>query len=186
MKKIINADKDDHIIEQLKREVLSDNILSTARSRHGIGRIEVVAASFVNERNLSIPEVEQNQVGTIVFLLRANQDVKNASFGMHLYDRMNELIFAAGARNLGIALRNLKKGQEMMASYKVRFSVSPGEYTLAIGCSAESDEPMKDVNLGVVDDRHEGIGPIIVHADKGKLFSFYGKAQLDVKIEYLD
>lgn len=167
-----------------RSEILRRDILPGARSRHGSRRVEVLAANFLNERNEHSSEVEQGRVTTIRFLLRASRDVCRASFGVHIYDRMNELVFAAGARNIGAPLKDLKEGEELIADYRITWSVAVGEYTISLGCSAEPDKLLEDANIGVVDDRHEGLGPILVHADTSRLAPFYGKARLPVEVSY--
>jgi hypothetical protein len=99
---------------------------------------------------------------------------------------MNECIFAAGARNFGVSLRDLAAGASLYASYRVKLAVAPGQYTLSLGCSAAGPEDNGDPNIGIVDDRHEGIGPIEVVWPSDRLMRFYGKTGLDVKIDYLD
>ena len=167
-----------------RSEVVRHDILPAARSRHGTQRLELLAANFLNERSQHSLDVEQGRATTIRFLLRANQAVRRASFGVHIYDRMNELIFAAGARNVGATLRDLAPGQLLIADYHVTWSVAAGEYTMSLGCSADPDEPLDDPNSGVVDDRHEGVGPVLVHVDNGRLAPFYGKARLAVEVTY--
>ena len=167
-----------------RSEVLRHDILPRARSRHGNRRMELLAANFLNERSEHSTEVEQGRATTIRFLLRANQSVKRASFGIHVYDRLNELVFAAGARNLGAPLKDLSAGEELIADYRLTWSVAAGEYTISIGCSADPDKLLDDPNAGVVDDRHEGLGPVLVHADPHQLAPFYGKARLAVEVSY--
>ena len=167
-----------------RAEVLRCDILPRARSRHGNRRLEVLAANFLNERSEHSMEVAQGRTATIRFLLRANRPVSRASFGLHIYDRMNELVFAAGARNLGGPLKDLAAGEELLADYRVTWSVAAGEYTISVGCSADPDRLLDDPNAGVVDDRYEGLGPVLVHADPQQLASFYGKARLAVEVSY--
>ncbi len=176
---------DDELSDLATRsEVLRHDILPAARSRHGQHRVEVLAANFFNERNEHAMDVEQGRAATIRFLLRANQRVTRASFGVHVYDRMNELVFAAGARNLGAPLRDLAAGEELIADYHLTWSVAAGEYTISLGCSAEPDRSLDDPNVGIVDDRHEGLGPVLVRSDPGRLAPFYGKARLATEVSY--
>ena len=164
--------------------MLRCDILPRPRSRHGNRRLEVLAAKFLNERSEHSMEVAHGRTATIRFLLRANRPVSRASFGLHIYDRMNELGFAAGARNLGAPLHDLAAGEELIADYRLTWSVAAGEYTISLGCSAESDRLLDDPNVGVVDDRHEGLGPVLVHAEPGRLAPFYGKARLATEVSY--
>ncbi|HET7537499.1 MAG TPA: Wzt carbohydrate-binding domain-containing protein, partial [Candidatus Didemnitutus sp.] len=160
------------------------NILPQARSRYGTQRVIVRAATIVTPLGANILGAAVNESIKILFLLEALVDVRAVSFGVHLHDRMGELVFAAGARNCGATLHHLAAGEKLLASYELHLSVAPGEYTLSVGCSAYSDPTDDGPNVGVVDDRHEGIGPLNISWPTEKILPFYGKAALNVQIHY--
>ncbi len=168
----------------LVEEMENKNILALARSRFGARRLIVRAATIVAPHGVNVLSAAVNESIKIVFLLEALTDVRAASFGVHVYDRMGECVFAAGARNCGVRLRDLAAGEKLLASYELQLSVAPGEYTLSVGCSAYSDPSDDGPNAGVVDDRHEGIGPLAVTWPNGQILPFYGKAALNVQINY--
>jgi homopolymeric O-antigen transport system ATP-binding protein len=164
---------------EIHSELIHHNILGRARARHGAGGMAIVAASFENELGEHGFTVEMQHPARITMLLRAATAVAAPSVGLHLFDRLNNLVFASGSRQLGIALPGLAPGDELVVSLTLGMSVQPGHYTFNLGCSEPSPE---GPNYGVNLDRHEGLGPIVVHADTSRLLPFYGMAQLPLSI----
>jgi len=169
--------------EQLAQDTLAHNILASASSRHGARGVELVAASVLNEHGLHSLTVEMLQPMTIRLLLRARQEVLTPSAGLHLFDRMNNLVFSAGTRQLGVAMRPFEPGEERLLTFILRLAVQPGLYTFNLGCSEASAE---GPNTGFNHDRHEGLGPIEVHYDRPGTLPFYGIAQLPMEVEVLE
>lgn len=169
-------------LEALKRETRTRDLLPTARSRHGSGadrQLELVAAAFWNE--LDQPSLHVRMLGTcrLQVLLRAVSAVAQPTAGLHLYDRMNTLVFAAGTAQLQTPLPPLAAGEEILLTFRLGLHVQPGEYTFSLGCG----EPVQEgPNAGFVHDRHEGLGPIHVHQPTGDIHPFYGVAQLPLEI----
>jgi hypothetical protein len=115
---------------------------------------------------------------TIRLLLRAARDVPRPKAGLHLFDRLGNLVFASGTVQAGVALPPLGAGDECVVALRLTFSVQPGEYTLSLGC-AEVEE--REDAVGVFLDQHEGLGPIAVHARPG-FPPFYGIAKLPMEV----
>jgi hypothetical protein len=167
-------------LAERKAAIMDHNILPKARSRHGVHELEVLAACFVNERGLHSMSVEMLKTVQIHLLLRANREIADPSAGLHLYDRMNNVVFAAGTRQLRTAMRPLRIGEERVLVFRLTMTVQPGPYTFSVGCSEPSlDGP----NHGFIQDRHEGLGPIEVYQSATEIWPFYGIAQLPLKIE---
>lgn len=163
----------------LRAEILAHNILPRARSRHGNGDMEVVAATFRNELGEHSMAVDMTKTATLHLLVRAHRDVPHPTVGLHLIDRMNNLVFAAGTRQLGSAMPPLKADEERLLAFRLELAVQPGEYTFSLGCG----EPSPDgPNHGFIQDRHEGLGPITVHGDPHRIWPFYGIARLPLEI----
>ena len=159
----------------LRHEIVAHDILGKARSRHGAGGLSIAAATFQNEVGLHEFSVAMQASARIDVLLRADADVAAPAVGLHLFDRMNNLVFAAGSRQRGVALPALRSGDELVVSIDLGFHVQPGEYTFNLGSSEPSPEgPNHGINL----DRHEGLGPVVVHADTSRVMPFYGIAEL--------
>jgi ABC-type polysaccharide/polyol phosphate transport system ATPase subunit len=166
----------------LAAEFSGHNILPRARSRHGNGEMKIEAACFINELGEHSMTVEMGKRATLQVRVRAERAIPEPSVGLNLIDRMNNLVFAAGTRQLGAPMPPMSAGDERVITFRLELSVQPGEYTFSVGCGEPSDE---GPNHGYVQDRHEGLGPITVHANAGHLWPFYGIARLPLEISVL-
>jgi ABC-type multidrug transport system ATPase subunit len=169
--------------ENAKAEMMKHNILPGARSRIGDHSLEVMAATFENERGEHSLSVEMMRSATIRVLLHAHEPVASPSAGLHLYDRMANLVFAAGTRQLNVLMEPMLAGEERLLAFKLQLSVQPGEYTLSLGCSEPSP---RGPNFGFVHDRHEGLGPVVVHYERTDVLPYYGIACLPMSISVVD
>lgn len=167
---------------ELRGQILRADILARARGRHGVGGLHMLAARFLNEHGDDSFEVEMLRTATLRVLVQAESDVPAPSVGLHLFDSMGNLVFAAGSRQLRIELAPLRRGDEMAIELRLSLQVGPGLYTFNLGCSEPSVE---GPNVGVIHDRVEGLGPIRVHADDSGVLPFYGIARLPLEIERL-
>jgi lipopolysaccharide transport system ATP-binding protein len=172
---------DNGLTEELRAPTLSNNILQTAAGRHGEGKMEFTAVAVLDEKNNPCTDFRLNETVRICTILRANEDIEYAGTGVRLIDRMSNLIFASGNRQLGIHLPALEKGQEILICFQLSLTVNPAEYTLTVDCSEPTDE---GPNQGAFQDVVEGIGPISVNFDSNKMWPFYGMAQLPLKISF--
>ncbi|MGN6369114.1 MAG: ABC transporter ATP-binding protein [Phycisphaerae bacterium] len=162
--------------ESVERDLLvKHDVLSQARSRHGQGEFKIAAATVQDEEGHFTLLIGCMKHAVITLLLRAEHAIPNGSAGLHIFDRLNNLVFAAGTRQLGITLPPLKKGEEVIVRFRVQANLQPGEYTFSLGCSEPSPE---DVNLGHIQDRAEGLGPLLILAPESKLAPFYGITKL--------
>ena len=161
------------------REVVAHNFLAGAKSRHGDRRLEIVAGSCENEHGAPSLRVEMTRVAQLRFLIRAHEAVAEPALGLNVYDRMTNLVFAAGTRQLGVVLAPLAAGQERIVTFKLTCNLQPGEYTFSI----ESSEPSTEgPNFGFLHDKHEGLGPLVVHYEHNHTWPFYGIARLPLEI----
>lgn len=155
-------------------EIMARNILPFAKTRHGNGGMHIVAASVKGPSSEGL-EISVDDELTLALLLEADAPVASPSAGIHLFDRMNNLIFAAGTRNLRIDMPPMVKGEKRLVEFTLRMAVQPGQYTYSLGCSdAIPGEP----NNGVVLDRIEGLGPVSVMFASDSLMPFHGVARL--------
>ena len=179
----MKADRDFHQESGLMSpsEILRNNILQANGRRHGAGGLEVVAARVTNPHKKDTLVVPM--LGWLHFhlLLRAKEEISDPHTGIHLFDRLGNLVFAAGTRQLKHRLPALKSGQEIVVKLMILFSVQPGDYTFSLGASEPSEE---GPNIGYIHDRHEMLGPIVVMADPNEVFPFYGIAQLPMKVSF--
>lgn len=160
-------------------ELLQNNILPRARSRHGAGGIEIVAATFQNELDQHAMTVAQGRIATLRVLLRANKPIARPSTGLHLYDRLGNLVFAAGTTQLRIPIPAMQPADECALTIRLGFPIQPGEYTMSLECA---ESPTGDVDISTQEDAYEGLGPIAVHHSDAGFPQFYGMAQLPMEI----
>ncbi len=162
-----------------REALLANNLLPAARSRHGEHRFEIAAAAAENEHGAPSLRVEMNRVLTLRCLLRAHDPVAEPAVGINLYDRMANLVFAAGTRQLGLVLPPMAAGDERVVTFRLTCSLQPGEYTFSL----EASEPSAaGANFGFLHDKHEGLGPLVVHYEHNHTWPFYGIARLPLEI----
>jgi hypothetical protein len=164
-----------------RSEILEHNILGPAYSRHGAGGLEVVAARVTDHLGKDTLAVNMLSLLSFHLLLRAKERVDEPRAGIHLYDRMGNLVFASGTRQLKQRLPDLEPGGELVVKFEIGFNVQPGEYTFSLGAGEPSEE---GPNIGYVHDTHEMLGPLVVTADPAEIFPFYGIAQLPMKVSF--
>jgi len=164
-----------------REEIIAHNILVKSKNRHGSGALEIIAARVTSEEGRDTLQVEMLKNLTFHLLLHAHEDIISPSAGIHLFDRLGNIVFAAGTRQLGKRLPSLSIGEEIIVKMELQFNVQPGEYTFSLGTS----EPSSDLNphVGFIQDRHELLGPITVTADMDKMLPFYGIAQLPMTVD---
>jgi ABC-type polysaccharide/polyol phosphate transport system ATPase subunit len=155
-------------------EICAHSILS-GRDRHGLGGIELIAARVTDEAGSDTLTVKVMDSLVLHARIRARQAASGISVGIHLFDRMANLVFASGTGLSRVALPDLAAGEELVVRLKVTFSVQPGEYTFSLGVSAP---------LGTNQDRHEMLGPIQVVPEDQELPRFYGIARLPLEADF--
>lgn len=144
---------------------------------HGVGGLRIVGGRVVDaggHETLMVP-----LGGTLRFqlLIEAREDVPEPAAGIHVYDRLGNLVFAAGTRQVGASLPPLERGQELAVELAVTFDLGPGPYTFSLGCGEPADDP--DPNVGVRHHICEKLGPVLVGWEAGRAVpSFYGIARL--------
>ena len=158
---------------------LPSDILAGARSRHGPRDLELAGATLQDESGAHTLSVRQMQSITIHVRVRAQAHVSRPSAGLHLFDRLGNLVFAAGTAQHRREFPPMRPGEERTVTFRLTLCVQPGEYTLSLGCA---QVPESGGDVGVVQDQYEGIGPIAVHAADGQMPRFYGIAQLPMEI----
>ncbi len=165
---------------RLAGAVLRDNLLPRARSRHGSRRLELLAARFESRFGANSLQVEMLEEGTFTLLVQAHADIAVPHLGINVYDRMNNLVFAAGNAQLQVPLPPLRAGDRLLLPFTLRFAVQPGPYTCTLMASEQgADGP----DAGMFYDVHEGLGPFEVYRpDPEATMPFYGIAQLPMSI----
>jgi len=163
-------------------EIISHNILSESSNRHGYGGLEIMGVRITDKTGRDTLQVEMLEDLTFHLLLRANDDIVSPSAGIHLFDRLWNVVFATGTRQLRKTLPDLQAGDKVIVKMKLTFNVQPGEYTFSLG--AAEALPEESSNVALIHDRHNLLGPIAVTADYNELMPFYGIAQLPMYVEF--
>lgn len=162
--------------------IFDRSILTGAQNRHGAGGVEITAARVTDDELKDTLQVEMRKALNFHILLHARSNVVNPSAGLHVYDRLGNLVFAAGARHLGKRLPDLSPGDRVVVKIRLTFNVQPGEYTFNLAVSEHL--PEHEANIAHTHDRYEMLGPVLVTADSAKMLPFYGIAQLPMSAEY--
>lgn len=159
--------------------ILQNNILRNTK-KHGAGGLEIVAARVFNRQGRDTFHVNMLDILQIHLLVQAKEHIKSPNVGIHLYDRFNNLVFAAGTRQLGHILQDLRPGERVLVEFGLQLAVQAGEYTLSLGAAEPSVE---GANVGYIHARCENLGPITVHADTTEILPFYGVAKLPLQVQ---
>jgi lipopolysaccharide transport system ATP-binding protein len=163
------------------RELLfRDDILGSCKSRHGGLTLEILAARISNSLGDNTRRAEMREHLRFEVLFRANDDVRQPACGLHFFDRMNNLVFAAGTPQLRVKLDPMPKGAELLVTFIVEMALQPGPYTFNI---AVGEPDPTNANHATFHDVCEGLGPIDVSAPMETVWPFYGIARLPMKIE---
>jgi ABC-type polysaccharide/polyol phosphate transport system ATPase subunit len=163
-------------------EVMDHDILGSARSSRGEGKLRILAACISNGPGQYGYDVILMKEIKIRMIIQAFDAVKNPSAGIDLHDRMNNLVFAAGTRQIGVVLADMVAGDKILLEISLAMQVQPGEYTFSLVCSEPSPE---HANMGIDHDRYDGLGPINVFIKDAGVMPFYGIAQLPIVIKQL-
>jgi lipopolysaccharide transport system ATP-binding protein len=166
-------------------ELLANSILGSARSRHGSGGMQIVAAALQNDNGQHVHTFPVFSTATFRVLLRAGVPVAQPNVGIHLYDRLANLVFASSTRQLGISVPPLAPAEEREVTFRIGLPLQPGPYTFSLGCS--EPDATGNPDLSALHDRHEGLGPFQVCAPDNfdvttKPFPFYGLVQLPMEV----
>jgi hypothetical protein len=84
--------------------------------------------------------VEQNQWLDLFARFEAAADVGPVNFGVSVLDRLGRLAFARGWVNGDLEPLHLAKGQQVVAKFRMRVDLEPGEYSVGLAAA----EPLRD------------------------------------------
>jgi ABC-type polysaccharide/polyol phosphate transport system ATPase subunit len=157
----------------------SSDIRAEARSEHGARELEISRVGIFDLVGVPTRNFVVGEKLRIVAELVASREIVDPNTGIHFYDRMNNLVFAAGTRQLRTQFADLCAGEKRIISFVLEMAVQPGIYTLSVGCGQASDDP----NSGYIQHRLEGLGPVTVLPASDGTWPFYGLARLPFDIE---
>jgi hypothetical protein len=172
----------DNVCTLSEGDVIAHNILiSETTRRHGKRGMEILAACVVDREGQPTFQVQIMDSLSFYLLLRANEEIAEPGAGIHLYDRLGNLVFAAGNFQLKTILPPLTKGEKMIVGFDLCFAVYPGEYTFELALGEPSDE---GPNVGFFHDKLSMLCPIKVICNANEVLPFYGIAQLPMSIRW--
>lgn len=143
--------------------------------QQGSKELELLTARVIDDGGNPGQVVSAGEHLTFQMLVRANRQIEHPNFGVELYDRMNQLVFATSSLFLGDRPPVMRPGDTVLANLRVKFGLRPGEYTFALVAAASPDGNPKH---GKYLDRRYNLGPITVSADPDH-YRFLGLAWLD-------
>jgi hypothetical protein len=153
------------------------NILDpTSPNRHGPRGLEIAAARVTGDDGRDLHAVEMGGHVAFELLVRANRDIARPNVGVELFNRFGTLVFGTGALQQRQTLPSMKEGDELLLRFEIELAIEPGEYTFALAVATVAISP--NPNVGIFEDRFEGMGPLVVHANPEILHTFYGVARL--------
>ena len=157
------------------------DIRAEARSEHGARDLVVEQVAIFDSARRPARNFRVGETMHIVALLRAKRNLGGTSAGLHFYDRMNNLVFAAGTRQLQVPFGDFSRDETRLVEFQLQLNVHPGEYTFSVGCSQVAQE---GPNHGYAQHRLEGLGPITILPSPGPngTWPFYGQANLPMEI----
>ena len=163
-------------------KIRADSLLADARARHGDRSIELLGARICDTQSNTVRHASMGDRVSIEMVVRANRDVGRPGYGIHLFDRMNNLVYGAGTPQLQVATQPLRQGSEALVVLHIELSIHPGLYTFNL---AVAEPDIDDPNIGTFLDVCEGLGPIEVAPPASGAWPFYGIARLPMRIEVI-
>lgn len=162
-------------------EIEKKSIVPKRCQRHGAGGITILAVRATDHRGTDTLNVVMMEPLHLDVLVCANENVYNIHAGVHLYDRLGNLVFASGTRQLGVSLPDLQAEQKAIVRLSIKMNIQPGEYVFSVGVSEPSSE---GPDVGYIHDRIDMLGPLLILSGNFTIQPFYGIALLPMEATY--
>lgn len=166
--------------ESLRQSLIDHDISQDAKSRHGNEKLRILAVNICNEEEEHTLSVRCHQSMKVKVLLKAEESVAHPAAGVLLFDRMANLVFAAGTPQKSVDMPSMKAGQELVLQFRIAMNLSPEQYS--IGVDASEFDPA-DPDHGDFSDRITGLGPVSVLSEASEHRTFFGMTDLPMEIE---
>ena len=111
------------------QELVERSILRRSPTKHEAPGLELVATCVCDEKGQDCLSVDMMRALVFHLLVWANRAVQCPIVGIHLHDRLGNLVFATGTLQIGQRLPQLEAGDQLVVSFRLELRVSPGEYT---------------------------------------------------------
>lgn len=158
-----------------QRVIERDVIGERHAHRHGEGGAQILACRVTGTDTKDT--LSSIMGGQLVFhvLIEARSDLVKPSVGIQLYDRLNNLVFAAATAQLKHRLPDMKAGDRALVWLKLSMDVKDGDYTFGLSVC----EPHGEVEgAATFHDCLELLGPLQVALPTDVPRTFYGMAKL--------
>jgi ABC-type polysaccharide/polyol phosphate transport system ATPase subunit len=161
--------------------IKGDIIGERSAQRFGNGDMKFLAVRVTDTAGRETRKTMMGERLVVEALLEAVRPVHEPRTGINLFDRFDNLVFAAGSYQTGCLLPDLEPGDRVIVRFELSMDVHPGEYTFGLGASLPSEQ---NPEHGVACDRLTHLGPLLVLQDRGKVRPFYGVARLDLTVTH--
>ncbi len=148
-------------------------------TRFGAGHAVVRAVRVTDASGRDTLRAHMGGTLCVHALVEAIQDVHDPAVGLHIVDRFNNILFAAGTRSMEVRLPDLAAGESIVVRFDLTLNLRPDKYTFGVGTSVPSED---NAESGFVNDRVQNLGPILVMLDRSRVRPFYGVARLPMTI----
>jgi len=152
----------------------SENMIT----RHGDGGATIISISTSDLENNSTMAVKMFDKLNIDVSVRFMKKVKLPSIGIHLFDRLGNLVFASGTHRIKCNINEVNDGDVVSLRFVITFNIQQGEYLYSIGVTDIIDI---ENNNGVLLDRIDMQGPISVIRCVNDQSTFGGIVQLPME-----
>lgn len=156
----------------------SGDILRGARSQHGSGSLRLVAVRPFDGEGRLTTVVPVGGSFRLRLLVCARAPVLRPVVGIHLFDRMNNVVFAAHSEQAGASLRAFGENEQRVVELRIGLPIQAGDYTFSLGCAellGDGSESMQHV-------RYEGLGPLKVCQPSESRLLFHGMVKLPMEV----
>lgn len=108
--------------------------------RLGDGGIRIARAWALSEAGGASTVYRLGEWCRVILVLESDEGVESASGGCELRDRHGQVVFATGLRVVNRLIDRIGPGEQRAVSLRFKMELSPGQYTLDIGCGAGTGE----------------------------------------------
>jgi ABC-type polysaccharide/polyol phosphate transport system ATPase subunit len=159
-----------------------------ARDGFGTGAVEIDGVCFRRPGGSAEPVVEQGGWLEVFVRARAVDAAAACNLGLAIHDRHNQLLFARGWLNAGLAPLDLPAGARVVGRFALKLDLEPGEYILSLAASGAIADPASPTgwNQHVGGDRYGALphaAKLAVVPAPGRPRASFGPANLQSRVD---
>ena len=144
---------------------LAEPLFLDDKERTGDGGISVAKAWIQNEAGEATTVFRMGEWVRVTLLLRAEREVRMASGGCELRNRLGQVIFAMGLRASNRVMESIPAGEGRLVIMRFKADLAVAQYTIELGCGAgeQSDNTWQRIPGAVVIEIAAVPGQDVVH-----------------------